>query len=209
MRKIAFAVAAVVTCWAAPARAETLPVFEGLPTTYTPGTAFTFTVRVPQLADFAAFQVDLVFATDMPDPPLLVSAQPAPAALGQYVFPSNVSFASDVTWLPGSPEVLLTLRDSTGAPVFTQPGVNDTLAVITVLPGASFVGPITISLGSETLFDVSRESPRYDSPPAVTITQADGPSPVPAPAGVVLLGLGGLLLGVRNVLCSRTSPAPH
>lgn len=199
MIRMAFALAALVGCCNGLARAETLPLYEGLPNAYTPGTAFTFTVRVPRLNDFVGYSVDLIFSTDVPDPPLFVSARPVAAGLGErYVFPSNANFQSGSTLIQGSPEVLLTFRDSTGSPVTSVPGANDTLAVVTVRPGADLTGPIVISLGAETTFDANAETTNVPPPDVVIIPQADGPSAVPAPPGVVLAGLGALLLAARK-----------
>jgi hypothetical protein len=181
------------------ARAETLPLFGGVPATYIPGTPFQFTVKVPVLTDFTAFNVDLIFATDLPDPPLFVSSAATPVAPGgQYAFPSNATFQSGSSLFGGSPNVTHTFTDTTGAPVVTTTGVNDVLAIVTVSPGATLTGPITISLGANSTFDANAET-QYPDPETITIEQANVPSaPVPAPAGAVLISIGGLLLGARK-----------
>lgn len=208
MTRTVFALAALLGCCTAPARADTLPLFDGIPGSYTPGTAFTFAVRVPQLTDFTGFNVELVFGTDVQNPPLFVSAvAPAVAPGGRYVFPSRNTFQSGSQLVVDSPDVTLTFRDSTGSPVVTQPGTADTLALVTVRPGAGLTGPITLSLGAETNFVSNLEDANDGPPQTVVIPQADsGPNPVPAPAGALLLGLGGLLLGARNRL-ARFAPA--
>lgn len=209
MARTVLALAALLGCCTTPARAETLPLFDGLPATYTPGTAFTFAVRVPLLTDFTAFNVELIFDTNVPNPPLFVSsAAPAVAPGGRYVFPSRSTFESGVGLVLDGTSVTLNFRDNTGSPVVAQSGVNDTLAIVTVRPGAGLTGPITISLGGETNFVSNLEDVNDGPPQAVTIPQAvGGPSPVPAPAGALLLGLGGLLLGARNRLARFTPSA--
>jgi hypothetical protein len=200
MIRSALAALALVLSATAPARADTLPLLEGVPETYSPGTAFSFTVRVPALNDLASYSLDLVFGTEVADPPLFASASAAltTADGGRYVFPSNAGFQSTLTTFDGGTSILLTLADS-GALSNTVPGANDTLALVTVTPGADFKGPITISLGADTLFDANFESGVPPGFEPITVTQADGngggdPNPVPAPPGAALFALGALAL---------------
>jgi hypothetical protein len=204
MMRSALAALALTLCASAPARADTLPLLEGVPDTYSPGTAFTFTVRVPALTDLTSYSIDLVFSTEVTDPPLFASASAAltTANGGRYVFPSNAGFQSTLTTFNGGTDVLLTIADS-GPLTNTTPGVNDTLALVTVTPGADFKGPITISLGADTLVSANFENgtpPPFDP---ITVQQAGDtgggdPNPVPAPPGVALFALGALALGVRR-----------
>ncbi|AWM39198.1 hypothetical protein GobsT_25140 [Gemmata obscuriglobus] len=210
MTRIVIALVVLLGSGVASARAETLPLLEGVPATYTPGTSFQFTVRVPVLTDFTEFGVELVFSTDLVNPPLTVVAEPvAVAPNGPYVFPSNTTFQSIGGGSQGLPETVLRFSDSTAAPVVAVPGVNDTLALITVTTGANLTGPITLSIGAQTAFSANPET-NYPNPTAVIITQADGPvtNPVPAPAGATLLGLGGLILWARNRF-ARVAAAAH
>ena len=62
MKRMALAVV-VLAGLSAPARAETLPLIEGLPAAYTPGEQFTFTVRVPELIGLIGYRLDLVLTT--------------------------------------------------------------------------------------------------------------------------------------------------
>ncbi len=202
MIRSALAALALVLCATSPARADTLPLLVDVPGTYEPGTAFTFTVRVPELKDLAAYSLDLVFSTELADPPLFASASAALTAAdgGRYVFPSNAGFQSTLTTFAGGTEVLLTLADR-GALRDTNFDTNDTLALVTVTPGATFTGPITISRGVDTLFDANFENGAPPGFEPITVNQAVGggdPNPVPAPPGVALFALGALALGVRH-----------
>jgi hypothetical protein len=207
MRRMAFAVVALIGWCATPARADTLPLIEGLPGTYVPGQQFTFTLRVPELPDFTSYSLELVFATDVTDPALLAFPTVAPA--DRYVFPTSANFGFQFNALPGQQEVRLTISDNIGFPgVFTTPGENDTLATITVNPGAGLTGPIRLSVGFNTQFDYNMEATFYDPPgniPPIEQGTASENNPVPAPPGVVLLGLGGLLLGLRTRFIRRTA----
>jgi hypothetical protein len=201
MIRSALAALALAFCAPSPARADTLPLLEGVPGTYSPGTAFTFTVRVPALTDLSSYSLDLVFGTELSDPPLFAQASAALATAdgGRYVFPSNAGFQSTLTTFDGGTEILLTLADS-GPLTNTTVGANDTIALVTVTPGTEFSGAITISLGSDTLVSANFEDGTPPPFEPITITQAGGgdPNPVPAPPGVALFALGALALGVRR-----------
>jgi len=192
---------AVVGLFASSARADTIPEIVGLPGTYTPGTSFTFEVRVPGLPDFSGFAVQLVFETTVPNPDLTITAV---AGAGQYPFTDASNFTLNQTAPdPGATFFSATITGS-GPLTFTTAGTNDLLAFVTVNPGTNLTGPITVSIGGETVLIYNMEG-RNDSPPEPAIVQqADLPppstTPVPAPAGAVLLGLGGLLLAARNRL---------
>jgi hypothetical protein len=205
MRRMAFAVVLVVCC-AVPARAETLPILDGVPAFYTPGQPFTFALRVPELPDLTDYRLELVFSTAVTDPSLL--AFPTVAPPGIYVFPTGANFAFQFDAAPGANEVQLTLTDSVlPDSVIAAPGQNDRLATITVLPGAGLTGTITLSIGLGTQFHYNAELGAYESPVDIPpVDQGDPPvggNPVPAPPGVVLLGLGGLLLGLRARFARR------
>ncbi|QJW93501.1 hypothetical protein [Frigoriglobus tundricola] len=201
MIRMAFAVVAVVGLCGTSARADTLPMFEGVPGTYTPGQTFTFQVTVPQLFDLNKYVVELDFGTNTPNPPLFVYSTAASTATGQYVFPSNANYQSTSTLVLDSPVVALTFSDSTTPPINTVPGANDTIATVTVIPGADLTGPITISIGGATLFNYDTENGQVPPPNPIVVQQSGSGgtgNPVPAPSGAVLLGIGGLLFGVRS-----------
>ena len=123
MKRMAFAVVVLMGWCAAPARADTLPLIQGVPGTYTPGQLFTFEVRVPALLDLNSYMVELVFSTTVTDPSLLASpVAAAPAPGGRYVFPSNGNFAFQYTADPGSSDVVLSFSDFTSSPVNTVLG---------------------------------------------------------------------------------------
>ncbi len=207
MRRMAFAVVALVAGWAGPAHADTLPIIDNLPSTYTPGQAFTFQLSLPQLYEFTSYQLTLVFSTDVQNPALSVSGA---AAASNYPFTSSSKFTSSSGTTPDGSGVTLTISDSIAEPgVTVTPGSNDQLATITVTPGTSLTGSITLSIDPNSIFHYNTENGTYDSPTDIPpIDQASGPgsgsgggtSPVPAPAGAMLFGLGGLLVAARRHL---------
>ena len=101
---------------------------------------------------------------------------------------------------PGSNSLSVTITDSTsGLGVNTLLGVNDHLATIAISPGVNLSGPITVQFTLNE-FTTSRDV-GFDLPPAFVIQQnVDVPpgSPVPAPPGLVLLGIAGFCLAGRN-----------
>ncbi|MBM3979112.1 MAG: hypothetical protein FJ304_02285 [Planctomycetes bacterium] len=196
MKRMAFAVVALVVSYAAPARADTLPLINDLPASYTPGVAFTFNLRVPALNDFTSYSLELVFTTEPINPPLFASGS---AAATNYVYPSSAGFQSTLTTFADANVVVLTIADSTAPGVAVTPGANDRLATITVTPGADLTGSIQLSIGVDSLFVHSSEDPNYpllaDLPP---ITQNDPVAPVPAPASAALFAVGALALWARR-----------
>jgi hypothetical protein len=147
----------------------------------------------------------MVFSTDLTHPPLIVFPTVAdPAPVGHYVFASTGGFSFALDTPDNSNNVSLTISDSTSPPVQTNPGANDTLARITVMPGANLTGPIVLSFSADFVY--SSEAPRLDPPDPITINQAsDTTSPVPAPPGVVLFAVGGLVLAARARLARRAA----
>jgi hypothetical protein len=202
---MALAVVALVGCWSAPARADTLPLIEGLPAQYIPGQPFSFILRVPELPDFTSYSLELVFQTAVTNPALI--AFPTVAPPDRYVFPTSANFGFQFNTPPGAQEVRLTISDDIGLPGVIATPPNDTLATITVSPGASLTGPITLSIGLGTQFEYNTELMTYEPPAPIPIAQGVPPdnSPVPAPPAVVLLGLGALLLGVRARFARRAA----
>lgn len=216
MKRYVLAVAVVAGLSAAPARAETLPLIEGMPATYTAGVPFTFTLRVPELLGLSGYQLELVFATETPDPRLLAAPSFAAPAPNTYVFGTadQAAFTLDTS----GPDVRLTISDSFDTPrdppTDVTPGQNDFLATITVSPLAAenglpaVSGPITISIGGGTSFLFSTESGPFDAPGPFVVVEAEAPpggNPVPAPPGLLLLAIGGLALGARGRLARRTA----
>jgi hypothetical protein len=184
-------------------RADILPLFSDVPSTYIPGTPFTFQIVLPDgLNGVSAYQVGLVFDAQVDSPPLTVSA--APTVPG-YIFPTTTNFTSNSFSGPGANEVSLQFSDSVPPAnyIFTMPG-QDLLATITVNPDITMTGQITISFTSDTLVTYFTEG--FDStPPSVTIDQGCPPAPsVPAPAGWITLALGSLILIGRNRILKRS-----
>jgi hypothetical protein len=205
MRRMTLAVLVTFTCVVSSARADTLPLIEGVPDEYRPGQSFTFDVRVPQLADFASYSVEIVFSTDVLNPPLIAFptvADPVSEG-GRYVFPTSDNFQFSLLNDPDSQDVVLTFADFTSPPVLAIPDENDTLVRVTVVPDASLRGPITISLGGGTTFEYNTEGIDYPAPEPIVVAQGEPvsgePNPIPAPPGVVLLGIGALVLGTRRL----------
>jgi hypothetical protein len=196
------AVVAFVACSAAPLRAETLPIIEGLPGTYTPGQAFSFDVRVPQLPDLSSYTVELLFTGSLASPIQSAGATPpAPPPTGRYVFTSNAGFVPDFSASEGR----LTLSDSGFTPVTLQ-NVNDTIAHVTVTPDANLTGDLVISLGPNSNFQYNPEGPFYDAPQPIRVEMATPAGPaVPAPPGVVLFAVGGLALAARARFVRRAA----
>lgn len=212
MKRAVLAVVAAVGLTAAPARAETLPLIEGMPSTYTPGQPFSFTLRVPELLGLAAYNLELKFGTTVTNPPLLAFATPADA--DRYVFGSTDRLGFGFAIDPNGTEVRLSLIDPFDNLPGRDPGVdvvagaNDTLATITVSPGVGLTGPITISVGDATNFQYILESGTFDPPSPFVVQQADtgppvGGNPVPAPPAALLLGFGAVALLARAKLTRR------
>lgn len=199
MRWMAFAVAVVlVGCWSTPAQAETLPLVEGMPGTYTPGQSFTFDLRVPLLPDLTSYNLQLLFGTQVTDPSLLAFPTVAsPPPVGRYVFTSNANFEFTYESFPGTSEVSLTFSDF-NSPIVARPGINDTLVRITVIPGADLTGPIKIEFFPDFQYNF-REGPRYNPPEPIVIEQATGGgNPVPTPPSAMLFAAGIVLLAARG-----------
>jgi hypothetical protein len=189
-----FAVAALCGLCAGPARADTLPMFDGVPGSYSPGGSFTFNVTLPLVTDFSGYTLELVFTTNTVGAGLTASATPA----SPYPFGSTKNFTTSTDAPIDSTEFHLLLSDITGAGVVTSPG--DTLATVTVQTDASLRGDITLEVGPATDFQHNLEI-QYRTPDAITIGQGEPvPSSVPTPAGAVLLGVGGLVLAARRLV---------
>jgi len=206
MTRMPFVVAAVlVGVITGNARADLLPLFGDVPSTYIPGTSFTFQIVMPDMLSdgsplngLSQFQVGLVFDAAVNNPALGVSAS-APSS--GYVFPATSGFTSDSFSGPGPNEVSLQFMDSISPNFVTVGPGQDILATVTVSPDASLTGPITVSFTSYT--NVTFFSEGFDqTPPSVTIDQ--GIPPVPTPAGWLTLSIGSLILIGRNRLLKRS-----
>jgi hypothetical protein len=202
---MALAVVALVAGSAPPARADTLPIVENLPATYTPGQSFSFQLGLPQLYEFTGYTLQLNLETQVQNPALGVSGA---AATSNYPFAASTSFQSSTgTTIDGS-GVTLTISDSVAEPgvTVTPPstgiaGSNYSLATVTVSPGASLTGPIALSVDPSSVFFYNTEFGSYNTPaniPPIDQATTGSPAPVPAPAGAVLLGVGGLVLALRR-----------
>jgi hypothetical protein len=190
MTRTTFAVAVLCGLWGAPARADTLPMLDDVPGSDTPGTPFTFNITLPLLTDFTGYTVELGFTASSQG--LTPSATPA----SPYPFGSTAGFTSSVE--ANGSEVHMFFSDATSPGVVTSPG--DTLASVTVQTDPSLRGPITLEIGPATDVQHNMEDPNYRAPEALTIAQGEPVQGVPAPAGVMLVGIGGLVLAARRRL---------
>ncbi|MBN9522163.1 hypothetical protein J0H58_27195 [bacterium] len=205
MRTIALALAALVGA-AAPARADEIPQFVGVPGTYVATVPFTFELRAPGLSAFTDFSVNLIVETPGLDPVALVAVIAERPGDGEYVFGAAGTFSTSQSAVDGSPTFTVSIAGTSGGSgVSTVAGANDVLARITVTPAAGLTDPITFSIdASGYTFSALSESGQSLQPPApVTVFLDDTPpptSPVPGPGGVVLMGFGGLLVVARGRL---------
>jgi hypothetical protein len=202
MRRIGFAVVALAAFFPAQAKADTLPLVDGVPATYTPGQSFTFTLRVPAMPDLTSYNLDITFDTSIANPPLVAFPTVAtPSNTGEgYVFTSNANFNYTFDTPLGSSTRTLTISDFNSA-VTTVKGTNDLLGTVTVSPGSNFTGDINISFNPDFQYNF-REGQRYNAPDTITVRQGNG-SAAPAPPGILLLALGGLLVAVRTRLARK------
>jgi hypothetical protein len=181
-------------------KADILPLFSDVPTTYVPGTAFTFQITLPAINGLTAYNVDLIFDAAVNTPDLSVSAA-APSS--EYVFTTTGNFSSNSFSGPGLNEVSVQFNDSTSNPVSVVTGVNDVLGIVTVNPGSDLTGPITVSFDSSTSVDYFSEG-RDNTPDPVTIDQGQPPAPpVPTPAGLVTMAIGFFMLAARQQVKRR------
>jgi hypothetical protein len=178
------------------ARADTVPQLLNVPASYTPGNPFTFEVIAPGGENgFSAFNLDMTFSTNNVNPDLTLSAS---SATSQYVFSgySTTGFTSSST------STSLTASDSLTNPgtdmITTQTGVNDVLAVVTVSPGTSFTGPITVSFAGDTSVTYFTEGFDFPQGPVTIVQGAEVAAPVPTPAAWISMTIGGLILAARR-----------
>jgi MYXO-CTERM domain-containing protein len=212
VRTIALALATLVAA-AAPARADTLPLFVDPatgnpfpPGLYTPGSSFTFDLTAPGLTGFTGFNLNLIVSTDNVDP----ATNAIPLSV-QVAFPDGFAFGPAGTLtlnedtLPGVPQLIVNVAGAVGeglSGVDTTSGNPAALARITVTPNADFRDNIYFSIGGYR-FDANTESgTAVQTPDPVTAFPTDvvvpPATPVPGPGGFVLMGLGGLAVVARR-----------
>jgi len=207
VRTIALALAALAAA-AAPTRADVIPQFVGVPTSYVPGTPFTFELRAPGLTAFTDFNFDLLVETASPDPVTLLAVSVDRPADAAYPFGAAGTFNTSPSAVPGSNQYTITVSGATGgAAVNTTAGSNN-LATVTVTPGATLAEPITFSIdpGAYRFGALTEKGQTLQPPDPVTVFPTDVPptgNPGPGPGGAVLMGLGGALLLARRRFARR------
>jgi hypothetical protein len=212
VRTIVLALATAIGA-AAPARADTIPLFVGdgggpFPGSYQPNTPFTFELRAPGLNSFTDFNLDLIVETTSLNPISLLSVEVFRPGNSEYVFGATGTFGSSQSAIIDSPNFTVNITGAiAGIGVNTVAGANDVLARIRVTPGAGLNEPVTffIDAGSYTIGATSESGQALQPPDPVTVFPEATPDPavVPGPGGAVLLGVGGVLLIARRRFTRR------
>ena len=195
MKRMLFA--SILAFWAAPARADTLPLILDTPASYVQGTPFTVDVRLPGAVQMTDFSVELLITTAVLNPQLDVTAEAVP---GRYVFPSTANFATSQAMVLDSNVRYVDIYTLFPAgPANLIDGANDTLGRITITPGANVTGPIMITVNdSNLILTIGGEPPPEIILPVAFIDDATPPSAVPTPAAWMSLAIGGLVLAGRR-----------
>jgi len=199
---------AILTGVAAPAQADTIPLFTGVgggpfPGSYQLNTPFEFELRAPGLNSFTDFNLDLIVETASLDPVTLLNVEVFRPADADYAFGASGTFSSSQSAVLGSPQFTVNLAGTSGGgSVNTTAGANEVLARFRVTPGPNLNEPVTfyIDAGSYTIGGFPESGQGLQPPDPVTVfpEASPEPAPVPGPGGVVLLGVGGVLLLARR-----------
>ena len=202
--KVKFFGLLLLLCVSPYARADMVTL--DLPSSYTPGTAFTVNVGLTPVSNLGLYNVEVVFRTPGAIGGLLTIDPPAAATSG-YVFPSPINFLASSN-VSGT-DYRLTLSDFTLS--LTGPdvvaGVNDKITSLTVRPSTSLDFPITVFIDRSSLFidDANGDSLLTNGDlPSGTIN-LNSTAAVPGPAGWVCGVLACGVLGLRWRTISRQS----
>ncbi|HXD85823.1 MAG TPA: hypothetical protein VN641_04975 [Urbifossiella sp.] len=196
MPRAAILTSLVLLAVARPSRADTLPLI-GLPTGYTPGVAVTFDITAPGLNGLTDYTLAFTVMSGPTSAPPDLTISAAPPATG-YPFPDASNFFTETDSL-GQNQLSFIIQDASSASgVNTVLGLSDRLAVVTIAPGATLSGPITVTFTDNT-FDASRDV-SFPLPAAFVIAELPPTTAVPAPPAWLLLGVGGLCLAGRQRL---------
>jgi len=188
--------AGVFALWAAPARADTLPLIFDAPATYTQGMPFTVDVRLPGAVDMIGFHVQVIISTLVLNPILDITAEAVP---GRYVFPSIANFDwSQSSVLDSNVRYVDIFTTMDAGPVNTVNGANDMLGRITITPGANVSGQIMFTVDDGSLVLSIGGEPRPDIELPVAFVDDATPAAVPTPAAWLSLAIGGLVLATRR-----------
>ncbi len=202
---------------ASSSQAGVMLTFDGLPTSFTPGDSFTFSVKLTGAQGLASYDIPLVLSAASGTPEVDFGFDPVPtAAPANYVFPSDLFFFAIA--FPQGAEDHLAISDFNFDSGFnlvgvdTVAGVNDVLAVVSVTTTTGVTGPLTISIDESFLqLDNVDLDPIPDfadvlaNLPATTITQSQQAT-VPEPASLLVWSLGAAgLTVISRRRCKRDS----
>ena len=164
---------------------------EGLPTTYTPGTSFSFNVGLVGAEDLNLYSIDLTMEAESGNPgaDFLFDEDLTTEPASRYVFggaglhPDGFVASADVDG--GLATLNLSDLLDVGEMVDTVSGVNDLVATVTVTTMGD-MGDLTIAFDTtflELLDDFGDDIPGFDNltvPPPATVT------PIPEPSALIL-----------------------
>jgi hypothetical protein len=169
----------------------------GLPSSYIPGQAVSFEVRLPDITDLGSYNIDVVIESTIGTAGVdfFFDAGATMPASSNYIFPSAANFFDSVT-VDSAPNHRITLTDFdfTGVDVVT--GVNDRVATVVFQTGPTFGGSLSVFVDAPLLI---LDTPAIEPTPVsgFSAIQADiaaaGPAvlmPVPEPTTALLLVLG-------------------
>lgn len=212
MKRIPFAVAVFgIALSTVHARADNIPIFSGVPDSYTAGQSFSFTIEVPETLvqqgteqpySLSDYSVNLLVtdgsATSTNLSATVSSPNSATNPTPNYVFSGQSSnFTSTTTPVTGGVSVQFSDSIDPSFVIPTSPYVN--LGVVTVTPGADLTGTIEIQFGNGTSYSPTVEGFGILPQAPMYITQNVATIATPAPAGIVSLAFGGLVLAVGRL----------
>ncbi|MEL6108398.1 MAG: PEP-CTERM sorting domain-containing protein [Planctomycetota bacterium] len=176
--------------------------------TFTPGTAFAFSVELPSLTNLGAYNIDILLTGDTGTAGtdfFFDLAQTVPASSG-YVFTTDVFFAS-ATNNDSTLTQRLTLTDFDFFGLNVIPGVNSNIAEVVVQTSGGYTGNLTLSVDTTSLLLDTPDlipTPVAEFSTVVTETAAATPatftssSVVPEPSTFAIFSIAIATLGCRR-----------